>query len=196
MKAILELTEKEVKFWIDIIQTQLTAKQAELNKELPDFIEHEKHYLQWKPRIDEKKEEIQDFKLQLDTLVHFDKFKDNPKPKRVDDWNEPQQQVVKKKFAAEFTPLKQIRWSTIIEPALIKLNRFIRPKELWKYLLDSKLLEDTLVNQKRYSSAASSTKNKWFVHHADGTWGGWIGLRSWDLSKHLNDFYKEDRRAV
>lgn len=208
MDLELSYNPKRQSLWIQRLKKSIVATQAELDKELPSFEALEEDYKKWKTKIDAWKEEIASDKEELATFEHAQKFPADKihKPRLANDYTqEPvQQQVVKRKqkfidAGKSEIPLPQIRWVKIIEPALLEINKFIKRSELWKYLVRNTPVyalhgfKNDDITKTRFEIALNSKKNKWFIHHTDETdrYSGYVGLRSWDISKHLNDFYKQ-----
>lgn len=195
MNAILELTEARVKVHIERQQTLITAMTAELDKELPTFKSLEQEFFAWKSKIDAKLADIQLEKDELNQLIHFDKFKHNPKPRLTHGLgSEPvQQQIVRKKKQfkdTDIVPLPYIKWRTIIGQQLRSFGRFVGYKEMHKSLIDSGAIDGSAISRKRFYSAAATMNDVWFLHEKK------LGLIEWSengvpKAQYLNDFLKQ-----
>jgi hypothetical protein len=195
MQLQLLLNDDRQKLWIDRLQREITKNQAELDKELPSFLELEKDYLSWKSKVDAIKSAINNDKSDLNDLIHAQNFPENKvhKPRLVNAYTkeEVQKQVVQKMKGYDKDGLKalpNIKWASTVSHVMKEPNRFISYKELFAILAERKIIPGDSVTLRRFYVAMSTTRNHFKSHNK------LLGLLIWfdengvPKQEYLNNF--------
>src|SRR3982751_1640674 len=169
------VSEERQQVWIERLKNLIQEHESMLEEESKGFAEIEQEYFKWKGRIDRLKSTISADKSDLETFAQASRLEKPLVRVKVKEGL--------KKFNGHNGEEKWkssgiIRWEPMINQCLREIGHFVFHKELWKYLVAHNLVDDTMINHKRYYVAASSKANTWRVH--DGPTGiKKIGLKEW-----------------
>jgi len=182
------VSEERQQLWIERLNNSIIETQCKLEEKSAGFAELEQRYLSWKMEIDKLNSMLMADKADLETFVQASKVKETKPLVRVKPGIKKFSQATEDKWKSS----GWIRWEEIIRPALKENGRFMENRELWKYLLHTKRVNDDDVTHRRFVVAFSSRSNSWKAHLGPNDIRK-IGLKEWFdgeviKQEHLKDF--------